>query len=480
MKNFIYYIVALCLLVSCAPSSEEIAAQTHAAYTAIADLWTETPTQTSTPTTTPIPTATPTPKTQAGRIQPIPYDQYDSSGDIISPYIFGTVYWWVSPSNPWPDDVLQKFSNNRISIIRMGASSAELIHSSKRNIDEFIRLCKEIGAEPMLQVQLLNKSPDEAASVVEYVNITKEYGVRFWGIGNEPDIWQDSGKKPNYSVNDFNRDWRAFALAMKEVDPNIILLGPDYSWKWRDINSPNDWITPFVKTNGDLLDVISVHFYPSTSAKNVSINQILLTPNEFERDIQALANQLSRISDKPLPIAVTEFNITWDWEATGDNSAKSYWAGLWTADMYGRMINNHVYIANFWSGSGGGLSLLDDKGSPRATFYAQSFYSNYGSVRLPAQTKNKNISIYASQIPDTNYITSVIVNRSNSLESPTLSLNLGGAELSIDHQQATNYELSLPLYSITLIIIDDTLSIARQMVYTKDLWNTKRAPQITD
>ncbi len=94
-------------------------------------------------------------------------------------------------------------------------------------IDEFIRLCRYVGAEPLVCVRWAGKKPEDAAAEVAYCNGSPEtcwgqvraqnghpepYHVKYFQIGNEVDS------------TDYNITVRAFAEAMKRVDPNIKLL----------------------------------------------------------------------------------------------------------------------------------------------------------------------------------------------------------------------------------------------------------------
>ena len=94
-------------------------------------------------------------------------------------------------------------------------------------IDEFIRLCQYVSAEPIVCVRWTGKTPEDAATEVEYCNGTPEtrrgrlraknghphpYQVKYWQIGNEVDV-------PAY-----NSSVAAFAEAMRKVDPSIKLL----------------------------------------------------------------------------------------------------------------------------------------------------------------------------------------------------------------------------------------------------------------
>ena len=94
-------------------------------------------------------------------------------------------------------------------------------------LDEFVRLCEYIGAEPLICVRWTGKKPEDAAAEVEYANGSTEthwgalraknghpapYHVKYWQIGNEVD------------VSDYGNSVRAFAEAMKKADPSIKLM----------------------------------------------------------------------------------------------------------------------------------------------------------------------------------------------------------------------------------------------------------------
>jgi len=67
-------------------------------------------------------------------------------------------------------------------------------------LDEFVQLCRHVGAEPLICVRWTGKSPADAAAEVEYLNgaantrwgsmrvrngHAEPYGVKYWQIGNE-------------------------------------------------------------------------------------------------------------------------------------------------------------------------------------------------------------------------------------------------------------------------------------------------------
>ena len=67
-------------------------------------------------------------------------------------------------------------------------------------MEEFVQLCRWVGAEPLICVRFTGKTPKDAADQVEYFNgppaspmgqlraangHPEPYGVKYWQIGNE-------------------------------------------------------------------------------------------------------------------------------------------------------------------------------------------------------------------------------------------------------------------------------------------------------
>ncbi|MEM3041580.1 MAG: alpha-L-arabinofuranosidase C-terminal domain-containing protein [Nitrososphaerota archaeon] len=98
---------------------------------------------------------------------------------------------------------------------------------------EFIEFCRLVNAEPMICVNVLSGSADEAAEWVEYCNAPADAGlgrlrakhgypeplnVRYWQIGNE------SYRK--YSKDEFADVCVEYSEAMKSVDESIKIIAP--------------------------------------------------------------------------------------------------------------------------------------------------------------------------------------------------------------------------------------------------------------
>lgn len=100
--------------------------------------------------------------------------------------------------------------------------------------DEFLALCRLIGAEPYLAGNVGSGTPQELADWVEYCNATAKttlvreraangssepYGVRLWGVGNEN--WGCGG---NYDAATYAKEYRRYATMLRHVDPAAELV----------------------------------------------------------------------------------------------------------------------------------------------------------------------------------------------------------------------------------------------------------------
>ena len=152
------------------------------------------------------------------------------------------------------------------------------IDSNDVGIDEFLDLCHEIGAEPMIAVNTGFGDDYSAAQEVEYANGAKEtiggqwrvenghiepYAVKYWCVGNEMfGPWQLG----HMELSQYLLKHKRFAAAMRKVDPKLILVGSgDLGTKAtlsngrekRDVN----WSQGMLEQCGDEMDFISEHFY---------------------------------------------------------------------------------------------------------------------------------------------------------------------------------------------------------------------------
>ncbi|MDR0522411.1 MAG: hypothetical protein LBH00_11250 [Planctomycetaceae bacterium] len=98
--------------------------------------------------------------------------------------------------------------------------------------DEFMALCKEIGAEPFLTLNLAWDSPEESAQWLKYCT-DKGYGVKYWSLGNEYGYGHMEGLN---SPEEYAKKARQTIDAMKKITPDLKFCtsGPNNSPSWRN------------------------------------------------------------------------------------------------------------------------------------------------------------------------------------------------------------------------------------------------------
>ena len=399
---------------------------------------------------------------------------------VVSPLLWGTNYW----REDWPDDVVMRALELNLKLVRWGGLERDLTPKTARQVDRFISLARNCRAEPLIQARLLRSAPEEAAALVRYVNVEQGYGVKYWAIGNEPDLWDrfhwGGVSWGPYPIDRFNRDWRAFFSAMKEVDPSIVIVGPDLASKFHLDDPAHDWLTPFLLANGDVVEAVSLHWYPFKGDEHCP-EVLLREPGRFEAWIGQINGHVRMVTGREIPLAVTETNLTWDWNATGEGSGASIYAGVRLADVLGISARHRLFMLNTWCMfSDAGLSMLGSSADQmRPTYYAMLAYAAFGGSLVTAMSGRAGVSIYASRDTREGRVAVVLVNRSEHAEELDLLLRLPGEtdQLALDLASPLRYHVHLPAYAFAWLALDCTLHFAKGKMYSKQSFDNSAPPE---
>jgi len=353
----------------------------------------------------------------------------------ISPYLFGTNY---GPMHAVALDVLPLVEDAGFTVLRFpGGAWTDTQDMKSFQIDQLMLFAKQVGAMPTVSVRLLDGKPETAAELVRYANKKKGYGITYWSIGNEPNIYTQLGQASyDYNIDNLNKDWRSIAIAMKEADPAIKLMGPELSqWNENYESTPKDsagrdWMTEFLKTNGDLVDIITVHRYPMHSPSNgpVTVDQLRENTRKWVTEVEYLRTLTKEILGKELPIAITELNSDPSSAMLQDVSPDSFYNAIWYADVLGQTMNGDVFMVNQWvlSQRSTGLGLLQGE-FVRPTFYVFPLYKNFGNQQIYAASGVADVDIFASTRED-GMLTLMVINLSDSEQK--IPLQIKGNKLS--------------------------------------------------
>ncbi|MFI2509103.1 cellulose binding domain-containing protein [Streptomyces sp. NPDC018972] len=224
------------------------------------------------------------------------------------------------------------------------------------DFDSFMGTVRATGAQPILIANYGSGTPEEAAGWVRYANVTKGYDARYWEIGNEiygnghyGNGWEHD-EHEDKSPREYARQVRAYAEAMKAVDPTIrigaVLTTPGH---WPDgvvgEGDPGDWNHTVLSEVTDVIDFVSVHWYAGgadTTAED-AMTRLTRLPGE----LREVRNQIDRYAGADSPrigIALTEINTN-----TGGAMLTARPNGLFTADAYLTALENGVFTVDWWN-----------------------------------------------------------------------------------------------------------------------------------
>ena len=429
---------------------------------------------TTTSTVIPTPTSIPTPTTIPSPIPDTLYVNLTQSLGQINPLIYGSNY------GPWlvvSYDMLPKAYDSGITILRFPAGSwGDHNNVTELQIDQFMDFAKRVGAAAIFNVRLLGGTPEQAAEMVRYTNIEKKYDVQFWSIGNEPTLYDSEVKKfgETYDTARFNKEWRQFALAMKQVDPKIKLVGAEinqFSYDYRPGVTTNygerdeTWFVDFLKANGDLADIVSFHRYPfprSSVSGPPSMAELSQNAQEWDKIIIHARELIHEHTGRDLPIAITEFNSAYDKSVGGEATPDSHLNAIWMADVLGRMIKNGVFMANEWAltakGGYGGLGIVGQS-DVYPSYYTYQLYKMFGNELVYSSSDDPNVSIYAAKRKDRT-LTLMVVNLS--LEEQTKAIRIQGQIAA--QAEAWLLDPTHKAENIGTVEISDTLTVPPQSV----------------
>jgi hypothetical protein len=216
--------------------------------------------------------------------------------------------------------------------------------------DAFMGTVKKIGAQPMLIANYGTGTPQEAAAWVQYANVTKGYGAKYWEIGNEI-----------YGNGYYGADWEAdnhaskspatyasnvlqYASAMKAADPTIkigaVLTLPG-NWPDSVVGSSDsgDWNKIVLSAAGSAIDFVIVHWYPGGSGAA----GMLTEPAQVAGELAQLRQEIDNYAGANGPhigIAMTEVNSNVDEDTQPD--------ALFGADTYLTALENGVFTVDWW------------------------------------------------------------------------------------------------------------------------------------
>jgi hypothetical protein len=112
----------------------------------------------------------------------------------ISPLVYGSNY------GPWlvvSFDMLPRAYESGVTILRFPAGSwGDHNNVTKLQIDQFMDFANKVGATAMFNVRSAGRhARTSRRNGPVYTNVEKKYNVQYWGIGNEPTLYESEVRK---------------------------------------------------------------------------------------------------------------------------------------------------------------------------------------------------------------------------------------------------------------------------------------------
>ena len=362
------------------------------------------------------------------------------------------------------------------------------------------------GATPVITVNYGSNvnnngpaSPSEAASWVQYANVTNNYGIVYWEVGNETyGNGYHSGWDWEYDLHDLDQtaadrvgnsalsptaygtNAAAFVKAMKAVDPNIkVCISVNDSWTPTFSQGAFQGISSALSGTGYYPDCAIVHWYPSgTVAQNLAAQAGI--PAQVATIRSDLNNYYTLSNKNAFQIIVTE---------TGPSSSVSQGveAFLFAADDYLTWLENGASNIDYQDLHQGYLeSSSSDWTTPYGAWYGVSLDSTVARVgdnMVAATSSNSLLRAHAvnradgkvgvvlvNEDPSNNTTVSVSVSNANlstsgtqyefgnaNFSSGASAANSGISESSISGV-GNSFTVTVPAYSTTAIVIPTSSS----------------------
>lgn len=322
----------------------------------------------------------------------------------------------------------------------------------KMTTDKFIALCQRLQAEPIIcvntEIAIIENNHDKAAQLaaewVKYCNVTNNYNVKYWEIGNEPYYHY------RFTPTEYAQLLIKMAREMKKVDPSIKIaavgewnymskgqldmVSPDNralatQMEWsveindgiysraqldalRTYNNGMEWWPEMLSIAGEHIDVASIHWY---------YNENELT--EMTATLDKLTSLIKSKVSHDVELIMTEWTMHEYVEKYGMDRALS------VGEAIGRALDGNVKKTTYWPLRCGGIhdkkGLIDmtpEKGTHANMDVMKLFANNIGDCRVKSSKAVSNLYNFASIDENSGRIQVFLINRSASAVSNTLTV----------------------------------------------------------
>lgn len=357
-------------------------------------------------------------------------------------------------------DLLPEFQALKIPLLRFPAGNYGDDHLlSEAALKLFLMVADSLEAIPMVQHNVFKGDVTEAVKWVKYVK-DNDINIRHWFIGNEPDLYGTNRGQPHWTPEYYSNLFREYALAIKEIDPDAVIIGPAVT------NTPNEeWLTTFLQIAGDVVDILAWQWYPTDGS--ASVQEALDSAKQVSEHIQLFRSWTKDPTINPLgyereiPLFLSEFGLSW--RTNHARLLTDMTAALWLAEVYGEMVHAELDYASYFALQGtGGHGLFDVALWPRPTYFVHWMLAQMGSewYQVDQVADYSNLVVYGSKTVEHEFF--LMINKDD--QSCLVNFLAPGSITSywVDEQeqeeiksQTWDQDVVIAPYSVTLVKIGE-------------------------
>jgi hypothetical protein len=340
----------------------------------------------------------------------------------VNPWLYGinTARWdeslFPGPANEMlltcDRDAIQKIKASGVTLLKYpGGNDADHYiwnsssnNSGDMNTDEYITLCREVGAEPFITINF-NEPPSLAAEWVRYCNKIRGYNVKLWEVGDEQwGTWAKGHSTPEAYAEKFV----SFVEAMKAVDSTIkVAINVALTGNSPSLGSQSEgWTSRVLRAADGYYDLLTFTYFPISWGKE-NDDTLFASTGWYRKLFLDLKETVEYTlgkekSDKLLFINVGYNSVN---HSPGPQTI-SLANALWTADMLGTMAEVKTDVACFWAlhneypprGGDFGYLSSDGKNTPRYDYYVfPMFAKHFGNEVVSSTSSDADVSAYAAK-----------------------------------------------------------------------------------
>jgi hypothetical protein len=450
---------------------------------------------------------------------------------IIPNFFFGENAWMpdscgTSKPNGKIASNWDNVKNSNVKLIRYGGAKADGNQPNHYQYFQIIDSIRNRGMEPILQVSFNGVGYDSAAAraLVKYINITKGKKIKYWSIGNEPDLYASGTYTNALNISIYIKK---FAYAMKNVDTSIRIIGPELSRSSGDPNenlfkvidtltslrSTGTWTAnnimgciPTGTANGKAaglpyIDFFSYHMYnfDATGTNSQTWQWCIDRLTAPQKDSARMAWMKTRLDSVNITVTgrsthkitpvITEAHlcyVTTTVQPTDDQvlnyKASSFYAGQQWAEMMSLALLNGFQWVNFWSVmEGNEMGYMTNVSTPRlkSTYIhmqkmAELFTGTHYRAAEDSAGTGKNIKfIKAFGSKNGCTFAVMVMNQDTSQVKKMYTVNLNNTfqytntySLKFNLSQSKTYTDTIERRSTTVLIFDCGGNISKKYRYT--------------